>query len=120
MQAFIFQLAAAFLPHNLFLEAADSRNYGFLASGNRGGNKPGEKDKEQRAPVDMRETQALKAEVLVLYRLEDQCSRLVPSGLGCRGKRLFLRRRSVSVFVPLLGMLNLLSEPAPKKQAFLL
>lgn len=60
MQLFIFQFAAAFLPHNLFLAAAapDSRNYGFPCKWKWGGNKPGEKDKEQRAPVDMRETRA--------------------------------------------------------------
>lgn len=83
----------------------------------------GEKDKEQRPWLTWERQGPLKAEVLVLYRLEDQSSQHFPSGPSKRRatqERLLFWCSSASVSIPELRMLNLLSEPAPKKQAFLL
>ena len=63
----------------------------------------------------------LKAEVLVLYRLEDQSLQALPLRTEQRRaaeETLLFRCYSASVSIPELRMLNLLSEPAPQKTGF--
>lgn len=82
-----------------------------------------EGDEEQGPWLTWETLGPLKAEVLVLYRLEDQSSQHFPPGLSKRRaveERLLFWCSPASLSIPQLGMLNLLSEPAPKKQAFLL
>lgn len=95
----------------------------FFANGNEK-NMLGRKDKEKGAAVDLRERlRPLKTEVLVFYRLEDQYNQHFPSGPSKRKtveEKLLFWRSSASISIPELRMLNLLSEPAPRYQAFLL
>lgn len=95
----------------------------FFANGNEK-NMLGRKDKEKGAAVDLRERlRPLKTEVLVFYRLEDQYNQHFPSGPSKRKtveEKLLFWRSSANISIPELRMLNLLSEPAPRYQAFLL
>lgn len=115
IQPFIFQL-------HLHDGGTTLKIMDFLTNGN-GKTKLGRKRQGTGPLVDLRETGAPESWGLGSLQIRRSVLPALPLGAeqkeSCGGKLLFWCS-SASVSIPELRMLNLLSEPAPKKQAFLL